>query len=83
MFLLLTQGKIFFQELLTLGEQIGSVKTGLEEETIMKLLKRREYECVINDPSSDAETCCICIVKYCLSNFNYLTKLRGLENACL
>ncbi|KMT01626.1 hypothetical protein BVRB_9g216200 isoform A [Beta vulgaris subsp. vulgaris] len=53
-----------YEELLTLGEQIGSVKTGLEEETIMKLLKRREYECVINDPSSDAETCCICIQEY-------------------
>ncbi|KVI06676.1 hypothetical protein Ccrd_014969 [Cynara cardunculus var. scolymus] len=46
-----------FEELLALEERIGSVNTGLTEETISGCLKQKTYATV-----PDAEPCCICQV---------------------
>ena len=57
------------QELLDLSDHIGTVKTGLSEETVKDLVKRRTYISTrINleeAPSTDLETdsCTICQVK--------------------
>ena len=51
----------FAQELLALGERIGSVSTGLSEETMAKCLKRT----LCSDPASDLQigSCVICLVR--------------------
>lgn len=48
-----------YEELLELEERIGNVNTGLDEEKIMKCLKRRIYISLEENPI-DAEPCCIC-----------------------
>ncbi|CAO2814828.1 unnamed protein product [Amaranthus hypochondriacus] len=56
-----------YEDLLALQEHIGYVRSGLREETIMELLKRRTYiehvtrEC---DTLSDADICPICKEEY-------------------
>ncbi|KAK7321684.1 hypothetical protein VNO77_32548 [Canavalia gladiata] len=52
-----------YEELLALEERIGNVSTGLNEETILKLLKQKKYSA---DPSSqhEAEPCCVCQEEY-------------------
>lgn len=53
-----------YEELLNLGEEMGNVETGLREETIMELLKRRDYQHAISNTISNAEICCICREEY-------------------
>ncbi|XP_057546414.1 uncharacterized protein LOC130825285 [Amaranthus tricolor] len=55
-----------YEDLLALQEHIGYVRSGLREETIMKLLKRRNYEHVTRecDTLSDADICPICKEEY-------------------
>ena len=47
------------QELLALEERIGDVKTGLNEEVILKSMKQRKYV-----STSNLEPCCICRVRF-------------------
>ncbi|KAM7250904.1 hypothetical protein ACFE04_022787 [Oxalis oulophora] len=49
-----------YEELLALGERIGEVSTGLSEEAILKLMKRKKYMSMTMEPSPDQEPCCIC-----------------------
>ncbi|XP_074300470.1 uncharacterized protein LOC141631737 isoform X2 [Silene latifolia] len=49
-----------YEELLALGDEIGRVRTGLSEETIMTHLRQRNYECGTSEPSASPETCPIC-----------------------
>ncbi|OVA11092.1 zinc finger protein [Macleaya cordata] len=58
-----------YEELLALGERIGSVKTGLSEETILRHLKTRIHVpsvALLEEGSMDreTETCIICQVEY-------------------
>ncbi|XP_054818560.1 probable E3 ubiquitin-protein ligase RHG1A isoform X1 [Prosopis cineraria] len=48
-----------YEELLALEERIGNVSTGLSEETVLKLMKRRKYS-VEEGSQCEAEPCCIC-----------------------
>lgn len=52
------------QELLALGERIGEVSTGLSEEAISRLLKRRRHWSLAAAAQSgpDPEPCCVCQV---------------------
>ncbi|XP_057963642.1 E3 ubiquitin-protein ligase MBR2-like [Malania oleifera] len=50
-----------YEELLALEERIGDVKTGLSEETILKLMKQRKL--IIGSPR-ELEPCCICQEEY-------------------
>ncbi|XP_062184822.1 probable E3 ubiquitin-protein ligase HIP1 isoform X2 [Phragmites australis] len=49
-----------YEELLALEERIGNVSTGLNEEAVTKLLKRRKFSSWRLKASSDHEPCCIC-----------------------
>ena len=70
-------------------ERTGDNQTGLKEETITKLLKRRKYKYVRHEREreilSDAQECLICKVKYptlpCLTAWQYLyfTELKTLR----
>ncbi|KNA16531.1 hypothetical protein SOVF_088120 [Spinacia oleracea] len=53
-----------YEELLALEERIGSVCTGLTEETIVKRMKHRKYIHTMNDDQIEAEPCCICQEEY-------------------
>ncbi|CBI21404.3 unnamed protein product, partial [Vitis vinifera] len=53
-----------YEELLALGERIGSVSTGLSEEVIMAKMEKWKYSCSTTGHSVDAETCCICLEEY-------------------
>ncbi|RDX85783.1 putative E3 ubiquitin-protein ligase RHG1A, partial [Mucuna pruriens] len=52
-----------YEELLALEERIGNVSTGLSEETVLKLLKKKKYSA---EPGSqhEAEPCCVCQEEY-------------------
>ncbi|XP_027353961.1 probable E3 ubiquitin-protein ligase RHG1A isoform X2 [Abrus precatorius] len=52
-----------YEELLALEERIGNVSTGLSEETILKLLKQKNYS-VETGSQLDAEPCCVCQEDY-------------------
>jgi E3 ubiquitin-protein ligase Arkadia len=54
----------FFQELLALEERIGNVSTGINEDTVTKLLKQRKFSSWRLKASSDLEPCCICQEEY-------------------
>ncbi|KAJ7946069.1 E3 ubiquitin-protein ligase MBR2 [Quillaja saponaria] len=56
--------QLAFQELLALGERIGDVNTGLSEETIMKLMKQKNYVTFMTDAPPNLEPCCICQEEY-------------------
>ncbi|CAI9267067.1 unnamed protein product [Lactuca saligna] len=51
-----------YEELLALEERIGNVNTGLNEETISKHLKTKQYVAETGQP--DAEPCCVCQEEY-------------------
>ncbi|KAG6510256.1 probable E3 ubiquitin-protein ligase HIP1 isoform X1 [Zingiber officinale] len=53
-----------YEELLALGERIGSVNTGLSEEKILNCLKQRKYTSVASEPPEEVEPCCICREEY-------------------
>ncbi|WJZ91984.1 hypothetical protein VitviT2T_011017 [Vitis vinifera] len=53
-----------YEELLALGEHIGSVSTGLSEEVIMAKMEQWKYSCSKTGSSVDAEICCICQEEY-------------------
>ncbi|XP_074579835.1 putative E3 ubiquitin-protein ligase HIP1 isoform X2 [Curcuma longa] len=53
-----------YEELLALGERIGSVNTGLSEEKILKCLKQCKYVSVVSQPLEEVEPCCICREEY-------------------
>ncbi|WOL17313.1 putative E3 ubiquitin-protein ligase HIP1 [Canna indica] len=53
-----------YEELLALGERIGSVNTGLTEEKILKCLRQCKYVSVASEPSDEVEPCCICREEY-------------------
>ncbi|MQL71374.1 hypothetical protein Taro_003708 [Colocasia esculenta] len=55
---------IRFEELLALGERIGNVSTGLNEETILKHLKQRKHLSITSLSSNEVEPCCICQENY-------------------
>lgn len=52
-----------YEELLSLGERIGDVCTGLNEETISNRLKQRKYSSDTRCPQ-EIEPCCICQEEY-------------------
>ncbi|KAF8110956.1 hypothetical protein N665_0077s0019 [Sinapis alba] len=52
-----------YEELLSLGERIGDVCTGLKEETISNRLKQRKYSSDTRCPQ-EIEPCCICQEEY-------------------
>ncbi|KAL0697123.1 hypothetical protein Bca4012_064303 [Brassica carinata] len=52
-----------YEELLSLGERIGDVCTGLNEGTISNRLKQRKYSSDIRCPQ-EIEPCCICQEEY-------------------
>ncbi|KAH9611961.1 hypothetical protein KSS87_001824 [Heliosperma pusillum] len=49
-----------YEELLALGDEIGRVRAGLSEETIMANMRRRNYGCGTSEPSASPEPCPIC-----------------------
>ncbi|XWS62924.1 hypothetical protein CRYUN_Cryun06bG0052100 [Craigia yunnanensis] len=51
-----------YEELLALEERIGDVSTGLNEETILKLMKHQKYSSTTTEPPQELEPCCICQV---------------------
>ncbi|XP_057718753.1 probable E3 ubiquitin-protein ligase RHG1A [Arachis stenosperma] len=54
-----------YEELLALEERIGNVSTGLNEETILKLLKQKKHSVETgSQPESEAEPCCVCQEEY-------------------
>lgn len=53
----------FYQELLALEEQIGSVNTGLSEQDIVTLLRHRKHQTVLVGSPVKNEQCCICQVR--------------------
>ncbi|XVE93387.1 hypothetical protein REPUB_Repub01dG0187500 [Reevesia pubescens] len=53
-----------YEELLALEERIGDVNTGLNEETIMKLMKQQKYSSTTIESPQDLEPCCICQEEY-------------------
>ncbi|KAG0485937.1 hypothetical protein HPP92_010016 [Vanilla planifolia] len=54
-----------YEELLALEERIGNVSTGLDEDTILKCLRRRKYSsCKLEVASTEEEPCCICREEY-------------------
>ncbi|XP_062183815.1 probable E3 ubiquitin-protein ligase HIP1 [Phragmites australis] len=53
-----------YEELLALGERIGYVNTGLTEEKIMSGLKKWKYFCMLLEPLTGVEPCCICQEDY-------------------
>lgn len=53
-----------YEDLLALEERMGDVSTGLEEETIMKFMKQRNYSSVTTEGPSKIEPCCICQEEY-------------------
>lgn len=53
-----------YEELLALTERIGTVSTGLSEETILMRLKQRKYISLTDEPPSEVEPCCICQEDY-------------------
>ncbi|GMJ03518.1 MED25 BINDING RING-H2 PROTEIN 1 [Hibiscus trionum] len=53
-----------YEELLALEEQIGDVSTGLNEETILKLMKQYKYSSITTEPVQESEPCCICQEEY-------------------
>ncbi|CAI0424704.1 unnamed protein product [Linum tenue] len=54
-----------YEELLALEEQIGSVNTGLSEETIGSQLKQRKYSAAVGSATeSETEPCCVCQEEY-------------------
>lgn len=53
-----------YEELLALEERMGSVSTGLSEETILKGLKQRKFFSIAMGAQSEVEPCCICREEY-------------------
>ncbi|KAK8564279.1 hypothetical protein V6N13_005489 [Hibiscus sabdariffa] len=53
-----------YEELLALEEQIGDVSTGLNEETILKLMKQYKYSSITTESAQESEPCCICQEEY-------------------
>ncbi|ESR36226.1 hypothetical protein CICLE_v10027894mg [Citrus x clementina] len=53
-----------YEELLALEERIGDVSTGLNEETIMNIMKQKRYTSLEIEIPSDQEPCCICQEEY-------------------
>ncbi|KAE8711736.1 cell wall protein AWA1-like isoform X3 [Hibiscus syriacus] len=53
-----------YEELLALGEHIGDVSTGLNEETILKLMKQHKYSSITTEFTQESEPCCICQEEY-------------------
>ncbi|XP_042393245.1 probable E3 ubiquitin-protein ligase HIP1 isoform X2 [Zingiber officinale] len=53
-----------YEELLALGERMGSVNTGLSEEKILSCLKQRKYISVATHLLAEVEPCCICREEY-------------------
>lgn len=53
-----------YEELLALEERIGNVSTGLNEETILKVLKRRKYFSIAMVSQLEEEPCCVCQEQY-------------------
>ncbi|GMI88253.1 MED25 BINDING RING-H2 PROTEIN 2 [Hibiscus trionum] len=53
-----------YEELLALEERIGDVSTGLNEETIMKLMKQKKYSSTTTESTQEREPCCICQEEY-------------------
>ncbi|XP_059314016.1 E3 ubiquitin-protein ligase MBR2 isoform X1 [Lycium ferocissimum] len=53
-----------YEELLALEERIGSVNTGLSEETIFGRMKQRKHGLICGGSSSEMEPCCICREEY-------------------
>ncbi|XP_074586031.1 putative E3 ubiquitin-protein ligase HIP1 isoform X2 [Curcuma longa] len=53
-----------YEELLALGERIGSVNTGLSEEKILECLQQHKYVIVASEPTGEVEPCCICREEY-------------------
>ncbi|TYH78038.1 hypothetical protein ES332_D04G198100v1 [Gossypium tomentosum] len=53
-----------YEELLALGERIGDVSTGLNEETILELMKQRKYSSTTTESTQEPEPCCICQEEY-------------------
>lgn len=53
-----------YEELLALEERIGTVSTGLCEETILKCLKQRKHFSIGVRSTAEAEPCCICQEEY-------------------
>eukprot|EP00256_Glycine_max_P057523 XP_014625385.1 E3 ubiquitin-protein ligase MBR2 [Glycine max] len=52
-----------YEELLALEERIGNVSTGLSEEIVSKLLKKKKYSAE-PDSQHEAEPCCVCQEEY-------------------
>ncbi|KAL5216327.1 hypothetical protein ABZP36_007728 [Zizania latifolia] len=53
-----------YEELLALEERIGNVSTGLSEEAVTKLLKRKKFSSWRLEASLEHEPCCICQEEY-------------------
>ncbi|KAK8613608.1 hypothetical protein V6N13_101366 [Hibiscus sabdariffa] len=53
-----------YEELLALEERIGDVSTGLNEETILKLMKQHKYSSARTESAPELEPCCICQEEY-------------------
>ncbi|CAN1163999.1 Probable E3 ubiquitin-protein ligase RHG1A [Linum perenne] len=53
-----------YEELLALEETIGTVNTGLSEETILNKLKQRKYCASVGTPEVETEPCCVCQEEY-------------------
>ncbi|XWS68040.1 hypothetical protein CRYUN_Cryun04dG0056100 [Craigia yunnanensis] len=53
-----------YEELLALEEHIGDVSTGLNEETILKLMKQQKYSSTTTEFAQELEPCCICQEEY-------------------
>lgn len=54
-----------YEELLALGERIGTVNTGLTEEKILSNLRQWKYVSIAAEPSEEeVEPCCICREDY-------------------
>ncbi|KAG6469812.1 hypothetical protein ZIOFF_070743 [Zingiber officinale] len=53
-----------YEELLQLGERIGSVNTGLSEEKILECLQQHKHVALAAEASEEVEPCCICREEY-------------------
>ncbi|XP_077211536.1 uncharacterized protein LOC143846842 [Tasmannia lanceolata] len=60
----LDANNISYEEFLALEEQLGSVSTGLSEETVLKFLKQQKYVSIPVDASPEVEPCCVCQEEY-------------------
>lgn len=65
---------------MALEERIGDVSTGLNEETIMKIMKQKRYTSLEIEIPSDQEPCCICQVRVREKKSKYFLSLDDVNS---